>query len=147
DRITVTGPTARQRAWARAVICSAATRHVGARLRVVLVCSPDELTHWDWLKWLPHHRSDVRRDAAAGVRLVVTAAEEAPPAPASSLTLVVAVGPAVRTTAATPRTTVLHLPLEQSTGHHPGGSPDAPRQMLIRLGDEHDAPHQEDVLV
>src|SRR5690606_387453 len=38
DRITVTGPTARQRAWARAVICSAATRHVGARLRVVLVC-------------------------------------------------------------------------------------------------------------
>ena len=140
DRIEVTGPAEQQRSWARALLCGAATRHAPQDLRIALRCGPDELAHWDWLKWLPHHRSARESDAAAGARLVSVDAAAAPASPASALTLVLCVGvqPSLLPPP-TPGTTFILLgPLERTR-------PSAQRHLLVRLG-THDDERENDVV-
>lgn len=54
------------RAWARALICSAAAAHPAATLAVEVRAAADRLPEWDWLKWVPHTGA-----ADAAHRLVV----------------------------------------------------------------------------
>lgn len=58
-RLQVLADPERARSWARALICSAAAAHAPADLAVELVAAPGHgaTQHWEWLKWLPHHRS------------------------------------------------------------------------------------------
>lgn len=53
-RIHVTGPVDRRRALARALVCHATAAHSPAHLGIAVLCAEGELTHWEWLKWLPH---------------------------------------------------------------------------------------------
>src|SRR6478672_4409708 len=72
DRIEVCGPEEPARALARAVICSATTFHSPDHLVVAVLCSEQNLAHWDWVKWLPHGLSSRRSDAVGPMRMVST---------------------------------------------------------------------------
>ncbi|MGH3710634.1 MAG: FtsK/SpoIIIE domain-containing protein, partial [Pseudonocardiaceae bacterium] len=54
-------------ALARSLICQAAVHHGPADLRIAVLTDPDEVSSWEWAKWLPHTR-DV--DAGGGARLL-----------------------------------------------------------------------------
>ena len=41
-------------------------------LRIAVLCSPERLAEWDWVKWLPHAGSTVESDAVGPARMVVT---------------------------------------------------------------------------
>ncbi|CAI9401217.1 type VII secretion protein EccCa [Nocardioides sp. T2.26MG-1] len=72
DRVEVCGPAEPARALARALICSATTSHSPDHLAIAVLTSEQHLAHWDWVKWLPHARSDRRSDAAGPARMVAT---------------------------------------------------------------------------
>ncbi len=72
DRIEVCGPEVPSRALARSLICSAATFHSPDHLVVAVLCSERNLTHWDWVKWLPHAQSTRESDAVGPMRMVST---------------------------------------------------------------------------
>lgn len=71
-RVEVTGEAEDARALARALVVSAATFHSPDLLRVAVLTDDAGLAHWEWLKWLPHAGSPVRRDAAGPARMVGT---------------------------------------------------------------------------
>lgn len=72
DRVEVCGPEEPARALARAVICSATTFHSPDHLVVAVLCSEQNLAHWDWVKWLPHGLSTRQSDAVGPMRMVST---------------------------------------------------------------------------
>lgn len=72
DRIELCGDEDRARALARAMVCSAATFHSPDTLAIAVLSSPQNLAHWDWLKWLPHAHSGQQNDAAGPSRMVTT---------------------------------------------------------------------------
>ena len=72
DRIEVCGPEEPARSLARSLICSAAAFHSPDHLAVAVLTSEQHLTHWDWLKWLPHAQSGRRSDAVGPMRMVST---------------------------------------------------------------------------
>lgn len=76
DRVELCGPTEGARALARAVIASATAFHGPDQLQVAVLCSDNALTHWDWVKWLPHAQSSQGRDAVGPRRMVTTSVEE-----------------------------------------------------------------------
>ena len=72
DRVEVCGPEEPARALARAMICSATTFHSPEHLVVAVLCSEQNLAHWDWVKWLPHGLSTRQSDAVGPMRMVST---------------------------------------------------------------------------
>ena len=72
DRVEVCGPEEPARALARAMICSATTFHSPEHLVVAVLCSEQNLAHWDWVKWLPHALSTRQSDAVGPMRMVST---------------------------------------------------------------------------
>ena len=72
DRIELCGTAEHVRALARAVVCSAASGHAPDRLAVAVLCSRAALPHWDWVKWLPHARSEHVHDAVGPARMVTS---------------------------------------------------------------------------
>ena len=72
DRVEVCGPAPPARALARAMICSATTFHSPEHLVVAVLCSEQNLAHWDWVKWLPHGLSTRQSDAVGPMRMVST---------------------------------------------------------------------------
>lgn len=72
DGIEVCGPEDKARALARAIICAATTFHAPGQLLVAVLCSEENLAHWDWLKWLPHAQSAQQSDAVGPTRMVTT---------------------------------------------------------------------------
>jgi S-DNA-T family DNA segregation ATPase FtsK/SpoIIIE len=55
----------------RAMLCQLATLHSPTDVRIAAVVPPGD-THWDWLKWLPHHRDSLLCDGAGPRRLTFT---------------------------------------------------------------------------
>jgi DNA segregation ATPase FtsK/SpoIIIE, S-DNA-T family len=76
DRIEVCGPEEPARSLARAMICSATAFHAPEHLVVAVLCSEQSLTHWDWVKWLPHGQSAQQSDAVGARRMVSTSLDE-----------------------------------------------------------------------
>ncbi|WP_295656826.1 type VII secretion protein EccCa [uncultured Nocardioides sp.] len=72
DRVEVCGGEDEARSLARAMICSATAFHNPEQLIVAVLTSEASLTHWDWVKWLPHARSARRSDAVGPMRMVTT---------------------------------------------------------------------------
>ncbi|GAA2139750.1 type VII secretion protein EccC [Nocardioides koreensis] len=72
DRVEVCGAEEPARALARAMICSATTFHSPEHLVVAVLCSEQNLAHWDWVKWLPHGLSSRQSDAVGPMRMVST---------------------------------------------------------------------------
>jgi S-DNA-T family DNA segregation ATPase FtsK/SpoIIIE len=76
DRIEVCGPEEPARSLARAMICSATAFHAPEHLVVAVLSSEQNLTHWDWIKWLPHGQSAQQSDAVGPRRMVSTSLDE-----------------------------------------------------------------------
>ena len=76
DRIELCGPDPHARGLARALVCSATAFHAPEHLVVAVLCSPENLAHWDWLKWLPHNHSRQLTDAVGARRMVTTDLDE-----------------------------------------------------------------------
>ncbi|WP_234410751.1 type VII secretion protein EccCa [Nocardioides terrigena] len=72
DRVEICGPEDEARAAARAMILSATAFHNPDQLVVAVLSSEQNLTHWDWIKWLPHAQSAREVDAVGPMRLVTT---------------------------------------------------------------------------
>jgi S-DNA-T family DNA segregation ATPase FtsK/SpoIIIE len=76
DRIEICAPDDPARSAARSMICSAAAFQSPEHLIVAVLASPQNLAHWDWLKWLPHSHSGQRMDAVGPMRMVTTSLDE-----------------------------------------------------------------------
>lgn len=76
DRVEICGPEDESRAAARAMILSATAFHNPDQLVVAVLSSEQNLTHWDWIKWLPHAQSAREVDAVGPMRLVTTSIED-----------------------------------------------------------------------
>ena len=76
DRIEVCGSAEQARATARSMTCSAAAFHNPDQLVIAVLASEQNLTHWDWIKWLPHAHSTRDADAVGPMRLVSTSLED-----------------------------------------------------------------------
>ena len=76
DRIELCGAEDPARSLARAMICSATAFHSPDHLVVAVLCSEQNLLHWDWLKWLPHAQSAQQSDAVGPMRMVSTSLAE-----------------------------------------------------------------------
>lgn len=67
--IAVEGPTAAARALVRAMVCQLAVLHGPSAMAIAAVVDQASAPEWDWLKWLPHHRSTSSTDAAGAARM------------------------------------------------------------------------------
>ena len=76
DRIELCGAEDPARSLARAMISSATAFHSPDHLVVAVLCSEQNLMHWDWLKWLPHAQSAQQSDAVGPMRMVSTSLAE-----------------------------------------------------------------------
>lgn len=76
DRIELCGDEEEARATARAMICSVAAFHNPDQLVIAVLSSEENLTHWDWIKWLPHAQSARESDAVGPRRLVSTSLDD-----------------------------------------------------------------------
>src|SRR3954453_3433015 len=76
DRIEVCGPEEPARSLARAMICSVTAFHAPEHLVVAVLTTEQNLTHWDWVKWLPHGQSAQQSDAVGPRRMVSTSLDE-----------------------------------------------------------------------
>ncbi|WP_244242460.1 type VII secretion protein EccCa [Nocardioides seonyuensis] len=76
DRIELCGGEEQARAAARAMMCSAAAFHNPEQLVIAVLSSEQNLTHWDWVKWLPHAHSGREADAVGPMRLVSTSLDD-----------------------------------------------------------------------
>ena len=75
-RLELCGPPAAVRCLARAVVCSAVMGHSPGQLAVAVLCTGPARAEWEWVKWLPHARSDRAHDALGRRRMVATSPEE-----------------------------------------------------------------------
>ncbi|GAS97257.1 cell division protein FtsK/SpoIIIE [Mycolicibacterium canariasense] len=71
DRISTHSDPVVSRSAVRAMLCQLATWHRPTDVRIAAVVPPGD-THWDWLKWLPHHRDPLVLDGAGPRRLTFT---------------------------------------------------------------------------
>ena len=76
DRIELCGDAEEVRSTARAMICSATAFQNPDQLVVAVLSSEQNLTHWDWVKWLPHAQSTREADAVGPMRLVSTSLDD-----------------------------------------------------------------------
>ncbi|WP_248579919.1 type VII secretion protein EccCa [Nocardioides sp. InS609-2] len=76
DRVEVCGPEDEARSLARSMICSATAFHNPEQLIVAVLSSEANLTHWDWIKWLPHAQSAQESDAVGPMRMVTTSLDD-----------------------------------------------------------------------
>lgn len=120
-------PDEARRALVRQLVCQAAVSCAPDTLRVVLACAPDRVHHWEWLKWLPHHRSRADHDVAAGRRLRVGDATATAPEDDRSTLLVVDGEVDLGELGERAGTTVLRIPA--ATAPPP---PPAPRRAVLR---------------
>ncbi|WP_260425132.1 type VII secretion protein EccCa [Arachnia propionica] len=72
SRIEVAGDASRARASIRAMIAHGATLSSPDLLRVAVLCDEAAKKHWEWVKWLPHARSEKVGDALGGARMVTS---------------------------------------------------------------------------
>lgn len=116
--VTVAGSHEAARALLRAVICQLATAHSPRHVRIAAIVDATTLVHWEWLKWLAHHRYvscdgdiatlrtrtfDSLPPPAPGVHtvVIVDSVSAAIPAPGAGVTQLVIAGPGVPDTTGT----------------------------------------------
>lgn len=68
--ISIAGDRHAARATVRAMLASLCTFHDSDQVGVAVVCGPDTVQHWDWVKWLPHAQHDVARDGVGTARMI-----------------------------------------------------------------------------
>jgi S-DNA-T family DNA segregation ATPase FtsK/SpoIIIE len=69
-RIHLEGDAEVARGMVRAILAQLVTLHAPDDLRVAVCASTQRLTHWDWVKWLPHAQHPTEVDALGPVRLI-----------------------------------------------------------------------------
>ena len=67
--VVVEGDTSAARALVRAMVCQLAVFHGPSDVSIAAVVDGSSASEWDWLKWLPHHRSSLTTDAAGPARM------------------------------------------------------------------------------
>ena len=67
--VTIVGESDRVRALVRAMICQLAALHSPADVGIAAVVGAVQSAHWDWLKWLPHHRHPTAVDDVGAARM------------------------------------------------------------------------------
>ncbi len=67
--VTIVGEGDRVRALVRAMICQLAALHSPADVGIAAVVGAVQSAHWDWLKWLPHHRHPTAVDDVGAARM------------------------------------------------------------------------------
>ena len=72
DRVEICGEEEQARSLARSIICSATAFQSPEHLVVAVLCTEEQLAHWDWVKWLPHALSRESTDAIGPLRMVAT---------------------------------------------------------------------------
>ncbi|MDO5067989.1 MAG: type VII secretion protein EccCa [Propionibacteriaceae bacterium] len=72
SRVEVAGDIDTARALIRGMIAHGATLSSPDLLRVAVLCQDGRQEHWEWLKWLPHARSQEVTDALGGARMVTS---------------------------------------------------------------------------
>ncbi|MFJ7151859.1 type VII secretion protein EccCa [Streptomyces sp. NPDC100445] len=70
--VTVSGEPRSVRASARALVGSLASLHSPQDLVVAVAAGREALSHWDWVKWLPHVQAPGAVDGAGSRRLIGT---------------------------------------------------------------------------
>ncbi|GLZ38932.1 type VII secretion protein EccCa [Actinokineospora sp. NBRC 105648] len=58
------------RSTVRALLSQLVTFHSPEDLRIAVCATPNRLSEWDWVKWLPHAQHPVEQDGAGQVRLL-----------------------------------------------------------------------------
>ncbi len=76
SRIELIGDESHVRGLARAMVCEAAAFHAPDQLIVAVLSDDEGVQAWDWVKWLPHVRSDREYDALGPRRMVTTSLDE-----------------------------------------------------------------------
>lgn len=74
--VELCGPRALTEAQLRAMIAHLAVMVPPADLRIAVLAGEETIGMWDWVKWLPHCRSEDVEDAVGPARMVSTSAEE-----------------------------------------------------------------------
>ncbi|RKV65479.1 MAG: type VII secretion protein EccCa, partial [Actinomyces sp.] len=74
--VELCGPRALTEAQLRAMIVHLAVMVPPADLRIAVLAGEETIGMWDWVKWLPHCRSEDVEDAVGPARMVSTSAEE-----------------------------------------------------------------------
>ncbi|MEV0148071.1 MULTISPECIES: type VII secretion protein EccCa [unclassified Nonomuraea] len=69
-RIKITGDPVAVRDMVRAMVAQMAVFHSPDDLRIMVCADQEWMTHWDWVKWLPHALHPDEVDAAGPVRLM-----------------------------------------------------------------------------
>lgn len=72
SHLELAGDAQMTRALARALICHMATFVSPQTLKIAVLCSEAAKGEWEWLKWLPHLRSEQHSDSLGPARMVVT---------------------------------------------------------------------------
>ncbi len=72
--LRIDGDPALARGLLRAMVCQLAVRHAPDQLSIVGEIGDGKVVHWDWLKWLPHHRCS--HGAASPHTVVIADADE-----------------------------------------------------------------------
>jgi DNA segregation ATPase FtsK/SpoIIIE, S-DNA-T family len=111
--VTVVGETGRARALLRAMVCQLAVLHSPADLSIAAVVGQMQREHWEWLKWLPHHRHPGATDGGTAPMRANDARALGPRGHDDRRTVVIvdtdAVGPSADPHIPDPHTTVLRL--------------------------------------
>ena len=76
SHVEVAGSPAATRPLVRAMLVHLTTFASPSVVRVAVLCSEAARPEWEWLKWLPHARSDEAADALGPARLVTTSYAE-----------------------------------------------------------------------
>jgi S-DNA-T family DNA segregation ATPase FtsK/SpoIIIE len=75
--ITLGADVVHARGLARAIVCQVAVLHGPDHVKVVAVVGGSAQSHWDWLKWLPHHQHSHAVDAVGPARMTYLRLDDA----------------------------------------------------------------------
>ncbi|MEV0403560.1 type VII secretion protein EccCa [Actinoallomurus sp. NPDC050550] len=75
-RIQAMGEPETTRGLVRAMIAQIASFHSPDDVRICVCASPERMSHWEWVKWLPHSMHPSENDAAGPVRLITRSLSE-----------------------------------------------------------------------
>jgi S-DNA-T family DNA segregation ATPase FtsK/SpoIIIE len=87
--VAVEGDTSAARALVRALVCQLAVFHGPCDVSVAAVVDGSSASEWDWLKWLPHHRSSSTTDAAGPARMTHRSMRQVTADPAKRVLVIV----------------------------------------------------------
>ncbi|QLL10016.1 type VII secretion protein EccCb [Mycobacterium vicinigordonae] len=79
--VTIDGTAPRVRGLLRAIVCQLAVLYSPEHLAIGCIVSDSRRSHWDWLKWLPHHRHPAEAVAEQRTVLVIDTPESNVPVP------------------------------------------------------------------